>query len=90
MPEMGPQKNSQAWIDAMVKNIGNVDFQDIAQNEQLMQAFIKHMQRNGDKMGFVRLKYLELIPNGSYKMVDVSSRSEVLSPKSLAGHNKLR
>ena len=90
MPEMGPQKNSVAWIQNMVKNISNVDFEDIAQHELLMQAFISQMQRNGDKLGAVRLKHNERVPDGSYKMTDASNRSQVLSPKSLAGHNKLR
>ena len=90
MPEVGPQKHSEAWIDSMALNIGNADFNDIADHDKLMKAFINHMQRNGDSTGAVRLKHQETIPNGSYKMVDASSRSVVLSPKSLAGHNKLR
>ena len=74
----------------MALNIANADFEDIANHDKLMKAFIKHMQRNGDEAGVVRLKHLETIPKGDYKMVDASSRSVVLSPKSLAGHNKLR
>ena len=90
MPETALKKNSEAWLKKMSQDISNVPFQEISENEVLLKAFVSHMERIGDENGVVRVRSGEQIPKGSYKMVDSATRHQVLSPKSLAGHNKLR
>ena len=90
MPAVGPEKDTPAWIRQMVRTVNTAEYSDIAQHDVILEAYIQHMQRTGDHNGGVRLEPGEAIPTTSYKMVNIGSRSQVLSPKALSGHAKLR
>ena len=79
-----------AWLQLMKKNIHEAEYVDIAEHQQLMNAYIQYMQRIGDETGAVRLRHGEQVPNGAYKREKLVNRGPLQKPRSLSGHVKLR
>jgi len=90
MPDAGPRKNSKAWLQLMKKDIHEAEYADIAEHQQLMNAYIQYMQRIGDETGAVRLRHGEKVPDGAYKREKLVNRGPLQKPRSLSGHVKLR
>ena len=72
------------------QNIDEAEYADIAEHQQLMNAYILYMQRIGDETGAVRLRFGEEVPHGAYKREKLVNRGQVQKPRSLSGHVKLR
>ena len=90
MPNMGPQKGSKEWLRIRKSCVNECEYSDIAEYEELMLAFIQYMQRIGDATGAVRVRTGEKVPDEAYKMQKLVNRGEVLKPRALSGHVKLR
>ena len=90
MPDMGPIRGSKQWIRLNKAKVYEAEYQDIAEYQALMVAFIKYQERIGDRYGRVRLHPGEKVPTGTYKMVKLVNRGPVNKPRSLSGHVKLR
>ena len=90
MPDMGPAKGSEQWLEITKANVHEAEYMDIVQHDALLPAFINYMQRIGDETGAVRLIPGEEIPKRTYKMQKLVNRGPVEKPRSLSGHLKLR
>ena len=90
MPDAGPERGTAGYIKRLLKRPLEAEFEDLMENKAVMTAYILKMQSLGDSSGAPRLRPNEKVPSGTYKMVKIAHREEVLSPSTVSHHSKLR
>ena len=75
MPDAGPTRGSDEWIELMRQNMLLATFEDMVEYPQLLRAYVKEESRNVDEDGFVPLRPDEIVTCNAYDPTEVKTKS---------------